>query len=56
MSLREIKDEIKELEGLLETLKKNPNRDIEKLQEIKTRLHTLYIWENSYEEASAGLL
>ena len=56
MGLREIRDEIYNIEKRISIIKKSQRFAKEQLQKLESRLHDLEIQENSYEEYSAGIL
>ena len=56
MGLREIREEISNIEKRISIIKKSQQFAKGQLQKLESRLHDLYVQENCYEEYSAGIL
>lgn len=56
MELREIKEEISNIEKRISIIKKSQQFAKEQLKKLESRLHELYVQENCHEEYSAGIL
>lgn len=54
--MREIREEISNIEKRISIIKKSQQFAKEQLLKLESRLHQLEVWENCAEEYSAGLL